>query len=119
MMFSVLAQLLQLSTARILVRDRDLSGLSPVTSSETGFNNSCLVKDSSLNREGPREFNCARFVIESTDRLWNMYRDFDVVEGYLRQYMTEDWAQLNSLGPSLFRLESLTRQVLLKPVSLL
>ena len=30
-----------------------------------------------------------------------------------------NWAQLNSLGPSLFRLESLTRQLLLKPVSLL
>ena len=30
-----------------------------------------------------------------------------------------NWAQLNSLGPSLFRLESLARQLLLKPVSLL
>ena len=29
-----------------------------------------------------------------------------------------NWAQLNSLGPSLFRLESLARQLLLKPVSL-
>ena len=29
-----------------------------------------------------------------------------------------NWAQLNSLGPSLFRPESLARQVLLKPVSL-
>ena len=27
-----------------------------------------------LNREGPREFDCPRFVIESTDQIWNMYR---------------------------------------------
>ena len=28
----------------------------------------------SVNREGPREFDCPRFVIESTDQIWNMYR---------------------------------------------
>ena len=27
-----------------------------------------------LNRDGPREFDCPRFVIESTDQIWNMYR---------------------------------------------
>ena len=45
---------------------------------ETGFNNSCLYagggRGGGLNREGPREFDCARFVVESTDRIWNMYR---------------------------------------------
>ena len=127
MMFSVLAQLLQLSTARILVRDRDSSPLPPVRRSETGFNNSCLARDSSLNREGPREFNCAQFVIESTDRLWNMYRgygyciftfykgtvavDFDVVEGYLRQYMTEDWESITVMGEYLRGMDQLIELV--------
>ena len=45
---------------------------------ETGYNNSCLYtgggRGGGLNREGPREFDCARFVVESTDRIWNMYR---------------------------------------------
>ena len=45
---------------------------------ETGYNNSCLYagggRGGGLNREGPRELDCARFVVESTDRIWNMYR---------------------------------------------
>ena len=127
MMFSVLAQLVQLSTARVLVRDRDSSPLPPVRRSETGFNNSCLAGDSRLNREGPREFNCAQWVIESTDRLWNMYRgdqhciftfykrtvavDFDVVEGYLRQYMTEDWESITVMGEYLRGMDQLIELV--------
>ena len=71
MMFSALARLLQLSTANILLSDTDPA---QVRRGETGFNNSCLVRDSGLNREGPREFDCAQWVIESTDKIWNMYR---------------------------------------------
>ena len=41
---------------------------------ETGFNNTCLWEKEGLNRVGPREFDCPRFVIESTDQIWNMYR---------------------------------------------
>ena len=41
---------------------------------ETGYNNTCLWAKEGLNREGPREFDCPRFVIESTDQIWNMYR---------------------------------------------
>ena len=41
---------------------------------ETGFNNTCLWAKEGLNRDGPREFDCPRFVIESTDQIWNMYR---------------------------------------------
>ena len=72
MMFSVLSQLLQLSTARVLLSDPPTSAL--VRSGETGFNNSCLVSGASLNRRGPREFDCSKFVVESTDQIWNMYR---------------------------------------------
>ena len=70
MMFSVLSQLLQISTARVLLSDPPSS----VRRGETGFNNSCLVRDASLNRRGPREFDCSKFVVESTDQIWNMYR---------------------------------------------
>ena len=41
---------------------------------ETGFNNSCLYEKEGLNRDGPRDFDCPKFVIESTDQIWNMYR---------------------------------------------
>merc|ERR1711941_9702 len=41
---------------------------------ETGYNNTCLWEKEGLNRAGPREFDCPRFVIESTDQIWNMYR---------------------------------------------
>jgi hypothetical protein len=41
---------------------------------ETGYNNSCLYEKEGLNRDGPKEFDCPRFVIESTDQIWNMYR---------------------------------------------
>ena len=71
MMISALARLLQLSTANILLSD---SASAQVRRGETGFNNSCLGRDSRLNRAGPREFDCAQWVIESTDMIWNMYR---------------------------------------------
>ena len=68
---------MQLSTARILIRDQTAFSSSSV--SDTGFNNSCLARDAGLNREGPRKFNCPQWVIESTDRIWNMYRG----DGYI------------------------------------
>ena len=40
----------------------------------TGYNNSCLYEQEGLNLEGPTEFDCPKFVIESTDQIWNMYR---------------------------------------------
>ena len=40
----------------------------------TGYNNSCLWRDAGLNRDGAKNFDCERFVIDSTDQLWNMYR---------------------------------------------
>ena len=78
MMFSVLSQLMQLSTARILIRDQP--ALSSSSISDTGYNNSCLARDAGLNREGPRKFNCPQWVIESTDRIWNMYRGTNNVQ---------------------------------------
>ena len=45
----------------------------------TGFNNSCLWQDNKLNLDdGPKKFDCERFVIDSTDQLWNMYRGIEV-----------------------------------------
>ena len=40
---------------------------------ETGFNNSCLLQ-SRRQHAGPKELDCAKFVVESTDKIWNMYR---------------------------------------------
>ena len=37
----------------------------------TGYNNSCLWEKPGLNRDGPQEFDCPRFVIESTDQVWS------------------------------------------------
>ena len=41
---------------------------------ETGYNNSCLYQNEGLNRDGPQDFDCPKFIIESTDQIWNMYR---------------------------------------------
>ena len=40
---------------------------------ETGFNNSCLF-EGRRRQAGPKELDCAKFVVESTDKIWNMYR---------------------------------------------
>ena len=50
----------------------------------TGYNNSCLYEKDGLNREGPTELDCPRFVIESTDLIWNMYRG-------IKQYVISDY----------------------------
>merc|ERR1711973_1079981 len=63
----------------------------------TGYN-SCLWKKPGLNRDGPQEFDCPRFVIESTDQIWNMYRDPEIVKTYLRKYMVDDWESISSMG---------------------
>ena len=86
MMFSALARLLQLSTANILLSDP----ASAQVRSETGFNNSCLGRDSRLNREGPRELDCAQWVIETTDKIWNMYRG-----GWCHHHQTTKIAKLS------------------------
>jgi len=60
--------------------------------------NSCLWEKPGLNRDGPQEFDCPRFVIESTDQIWNMYRDPEIVKTYLRKYMVDDWESISSMG---------------------
>ena len=64
----------------------------------TGYNNSCLWEKPGLNRDGPQEFDCPRFVIESTDQIWNMYRDPEIVKTYLHKYMVNDWESISSMG---------------------
>merc|ERR1719206_1603741 len=77
----------------------------------TGFNNSCLYEQEGLNLEGPTEFDCPKFVIESTDQIWNMYRDFDKIESYLHQYMTEDWESISVMGEYVRGMDELIRLV--------
>merc|ERR1712142_861256 len=77
----------------------------------TGYNSSCLFEQEGLNREGPKEFDCPKFVIESTDQIWNMYRDFDKIEGYLRQYMTDDWESISVMGEYVRGMDELIRLV--------
>ena len=38
------------------------------------FNNSCLYDKVRVSRDGPKDFDCPRWVIETTDQIWNMYR---------------------------------------------
>merc|ERR1712136_269394 len=78
---------------------------------ETGFNNSCLYEKEGLNRDGPTEFDCPKFVIESTDQIWNMYRDFGTVESYLRQYMVYDWESINVMGEYIRGMDEVIRLV--------
>jgi len=78
---------------------------------ETGYNNSCLYEKEGLNRDGPTEFDCPRFVIESTDQIWNMYRDFDKIESYLRQYMVDDWESISVMGEYVRGMDELIRLV--------
>jgi len=78
---------------------------------ETGYNNSCLYEEEGLNREGPKEFDCPRFVIDSTDQIWNMYRDFDKIESYLHQYMVDDWETLGIMGEYTRGMDELVRFV--------
>ena len=82
---------------------------------ETGYNNTCMWQKEGLNRNGPREFDCPRFVIESTDQIWNMYRgkyrlklhkfyienkfpDPELIKFYLRKYMVDDWESISPMG---------------------
>merc|ERR1712123_470816 len=78
---------------------------------ETGYNNGCLYEKEGLNRDGPKEFDCPKFVIESTDEIWNMYRDFDKIESYLRKYMTEDWESISPMGEYVRGMDELIRLV--------
>merc|ERR1712013_417772 len=64
----------------------------------TGYNNTCLWKSAGLNRSGPKNFDCERFVIDSTDQLWNMYRDPATIKSYLHKYMVEEWESITFMG---------------------
>merc|ERR1711862_738170 len=50
-------------------------------------------------------------VIETTDQIWNMYRDFDTVEFYLREYMADDWESITSMGEYLQGMDEVIRLV--------
>jgi len=79
----------------------------------TGFNNTCLWQDNKLNLDdGPKNFDCERFVIDSTDQLWNMYRDPATIKSYLHKYMVEDWESITYMGEYVKGMENLTSLVL-------
>jgi len=78
----------------------------------TGYNNSCLWRDAGLNRDGAKNFDCERFVIDSTDQLWNMYRDPAKIKSYLHKYMVDDWESITFMGEYIHGMENLTSLVL-------
>merc|ERR1712012_1137202 len=78
----------------------------------TGYNNTCLWKSAGLNRSGPKNFDCERFVIDSTDQLWNMYRDPATIKSYLHKYMVDDWESITFMGEYIKGMENLTALVL-------
>merc|ERR1712241_823278 len=78
----------------------------------TGYNNTCLWKSAGLNRAGLKNFDCERFIIDSTDQLWNMYRDPATIKSYLHKYMVEDWESITFTGEYIKGMENLTALVL-------
>ena len=48
-----------------------------------GFNNSCLYQNKKLNRNGPQTFDCPKFVIDSTDAIWNTNNKSELKITYL------------------------------------
>jgi len=66
---------------------------------KAGFNNSCLFQNQKLNRDGPKTFDCPKFVIESTDEIWNEHNgNVSWVKEKLFKYMTPDWESLSAFG---------------------
>merc|ERR1712079_384740 len=100
MIMNLLLRLLGLSfqTSNQEIQSIDIKNVSEYPLPIVRYNNSCLYNQVGLNREEPRNFDCPRWVIETTDQIWNMYRDFDVVESYLRRYMADDWESITSMG---------------------
>jgi len=62
------------------------------------FDNKCLYERQILNRKGPRTFNCAKFVVDSTDEIWNSNRTSQWIDSKLEKYMTRDWQSVSSYG---------------------
>ena len=73
MIISVLLKLLGLSAQ---TPTQDIHGEIDGSASPLlfGFNNSCLYDKVGVSRDGPKNFDCPRWVIETTDQIWNMYR---------------------------------------------
>jgi len=67
-------------------------------SASHAFDNSCLYKRNILNRYGPKKFNCPKFVIDSTDEIWNSNRTESYVYEKLEKYMPEDWQSVTNFG---------------------
>ena len=73
MIISVLLKFLGLSaqTPTLEIHGETDGSASPAS---VGFNNSCLYDKVGGSRDGPKDFDCPRWVIETTDQIWNMYR---------------------------------------------
>lgn len=79
---------------------------------EVGFNNSCLYQNKKLNRNGPQTFDCPKFVIDSTDAIWNTNNNnISWVKEKLRNLMTPDWESLSSFGKFIEGYEALDQLV--------
>merc|ERR1719167_2150067 len=62
------------------------------------YNNSCLYSSQALTRDGPRNFDCQKFVIDSTDEIWNMNRTEAWVYEKLDKYMDVNWQSITNYG---------------------
>jgi len=79
---------------------------------QVGFNNSCLYLNKKLNRNGPQTFDCPKFVIDSTDQIWNTNNNnVTWVKEKLRDLMTPDWESLSSFGKFIQGYEPLEKLV--------
>jgi len=83
-----------------------------VSSAHAAYNNSCLYQKQVLNRYGPRTFDCAKFVIDSTDEIWNMNRSVEWVYSKLDKYMTNDWESVTNYGEYLHGMPLLRKLVM-------
>ena len=62
--------------------------------SQSAFNNTCLISKLTP-PPGPQTFDCPKWVIETTDEIWNLRPN---VNQSLEKYFTEDFASHNSWG---------------------
>jgi len=80
--------------------------------SDAAYNNSCIYKNQVLNRYGPRTFDCAKFVIDSTDEIWNMNRSEEWVYSKLDKYMPSNWQSVTNFGEYLEGMPMLRKLVM-------
>merc|ERR1711962_588190 len=75
------------------------------------FNNTCLLKDLNKEFRKSKTFDCAEFVIKSTDEIWNAPFLVESTIKALRKYMTMNWQSVTIFGEYLEGFDSLVNLV--------